>query len=269
MTDHSARASQPNLVAAAPRRGSRLPRPDRRWALFLDVDGTLLDIAARPELAVSPTGLREALAGAMAALDGALALNSGRLIADIDRIFSPFAPPAAGLHGLERRNDSTVIRAMNSVPALDAARTAFAAFAARHPGVMVEDKELTLALHYRGAPQAEAEARALVEGLCAADARRLDLIEGKMMVEVKPPGSDKGTAIEAFLAEAPFRGRRPVFAGDDVTDEAGFATVNRLGGLSIRVGPLPPGLTATAARWQCGGVGELVEWLAELPRRLG
>lgn len=206
-------------------------------ALFLDVDGTLIDLAPTPEAVRVPEGLPATLIRLDAALGGALALVSGRPIGQIDRLFAPFAPRAAGLHGFERRAEpgGAVERAAES-EALGPARAALKAFADGREGVLLEDKGYTLALHYRAAPGRADEAARVAERAVEDSSGGLVLLRGKMVLELKPPGVDKGRAVEAFMAAAPFAGRRPVFCGDDVTDEAGFRAVNAQGGLSVRVG---------------------------------
>ncbi|HEX5077852.1 MAG TPA: trehalose-phosphatase, partial [Geminicoccaceae bacterium] len=180
----------------------------------------------------------------------------------LDRLFSPLRLSAAGLHGLERRNLAAgVVRTQPIPAAFEPARSSLEGFARGHPGVLLENKGLTLALHYRKAPQMEEEARTLARAVATESKGALVVLEGKMVLELKPPGSDKGEAIAAFMREPPFRGRRPVFAGDDVTDEAGFATINRLGGISIRIGG---DARVTAAAYGHRDVGSMQGWLSDL-----
>lgn len=231
-------------------------------ALFLDVDGTLVEIEREPGAVHVPERLCQILADLHEAGQGALALVSGRSLEQIDRLFSPLCLNAAGLHGLERRNLATGVVRSEPDPAVFApARARLERFAAEHPGVLLEDKGLTLALHYRKAPQVEQDAKALAQAVVAASGGALVLLEGKMVLELKPPGSDKGAAIAAFMTEPPFRGRRPVFAGDDVTDEAGFATINRLGGISIRIGA---DARPTTALYGHRDVSTMQDWLLGL-----
>ena len=241
-----------------------LPCPPRLCAadiaLFLDVDGTLLEIAPEPGAVQVPARLRCILEQLRSATGGALALVSGRSLDRIDRLFAPLRLRAAGLHGLERRNlGLQVERATPDPAALDRARFRLATFAAAHDGVLLEDKKLTLALHYRKAPELADVAAAAAGAAVAESAGALVLLHGKMVCELKPPGVDKGRAIAAFLEEPPFAGRVPVFAGDDVTDEAGFVTVNQQGGVSIRIGGPP-----TAAAYGLPNVPALHAWLREL-----
>jgi trehalose 6-phosphate phosphatase len=243
----------------------RLPPPPRLRAgdiaLFLDADGTLLEIEREPGAVHVPDELCRVLEKLQAATGGALALVSGRSLEQLDRLFSPLRLSAAGLHGLERRNlGSRVERAEPDPAILAPARARLSAFVAATPGVLLEDKELTLALHYRKAPAAAAAAIAVAEAAVAESAGGLVLLRGKMVCELKPPGPDKGQAIAAFMAEPPFAGRRPVFAGDDLTDEAGFAAINQLGGISIRIG----GVSPTAATYGHRDVAAVQSWLLEL-----
>jgi trehalose 6-phosphate phosphatase len=231
-------------------------------ALFLDVDGTLVEIEREPGAVHVPARMCRILADLQQATEGALALVSGRALQQLDQLFAPLHLSAAGLHGLERRNlTREVVRAKPDPALLQAARQELGAFADAQEGVMLEDKGLTLALHYRKAPEQQAAAEACARAVVAASAGGLTLLEGKMVFELKPPGCDKGWAIAAYMAEAPFAGRQPVFAGDDVTDEAGFAIVNRIGGVSIRIGA---DQRPTAATYGHEDVGAMQRWLAGL-----
>lgn len=231
-------------------------------ALFLDVDGTLVEIEREPGAVHVPERLCRILGRLNVVTDGALALVSGRSLEQLDDLFSPLCLSAAGLHGLERRNLRTGVVRIEPDPLVFApARAKLDGFAKAHAGVLLEDKQLTLALHYRNAPQYEREAKALAHAVAAGSEGALVLLEGKMVLELKPPGCDKGQAIAAFMDEPPFRGRQPVFAGDDVTDEAGFATINRLDGISIRIGT---DSRATAALYGHRDVGSMQDWLQGL-----
>lgn len=243
----------------------RLPPPPRLRAadiaLFLDVDGTLLEIEREPGAVHVPERLCRILEDLRSATGGALALVSGRSLDQLDRLFSPLRFSAAGLHGLEHRNlGFATVRAAPDPAVLDRARRRLAAFAEANEGVLLEDKGLTLALHYRNAPEAAHAAIAVAEQTVAESGGALELLHGKMVCELKPPGIDKGRAIAAFLEEPPFAGRLPVFAGDDVTDEAGFEVINQRGGISIRIGDG----RATAARFAHRDVAAMQNWLLEL-----
>jgi trehalose 6-phosphate phosphatase len=235
-----------------------LPLPGAS-AFFIDIDGTLIDIAPTPEGVRVAPGLPALLERLDAACGGALALVSGRRLVDIDRLLYPLVAPAAGVHGLERRRaDGSIVRSAGT-ERLDEVRDEFARFVAERPGVRLEDKELSIALHYRLAPQEESAVRDAARRAVAPFVDEIKLLEGKMVVEVKPQGTNKGTAIAAFLREAPFEGRRPVFLGDDVTDEDGFTAVNALGGISILVGERP-----SAAPWSLPSVASVHRWLGEV-----
>jgi trehalose 6-phosphate phosphatase len=236
-----------------------VPVYGRPWALFLDVDGTLLDFADHPDGVVPRPATRSLLSRLSRLCDGALALVSGRAIDTIDGLFAPLCLPCAGLHGLERRRvDGGIVRQCVPAGRLAPFRQGLADFVAAHPGTLVEDKGTTVALHYRRRPAAEGEARERMAALLrqhGGDGELL-LLAGKMVLEVRPAAADKGTAIEAYMAEAPFAGRRPVFLGDDVTDEHGFESVNALGGLTIKVGP-----GDTRARHRLDDIDAVMAWL--------
>ena len=268
------RAAGPRAV---PRRAIRAkllrmgdPRPlpawDPDWALFLDVDGTLLEIESHPDDVRAGPRLQALLARIAGALDGALALVSGRSIASLDRIFAPLVLPAAGLHGLERRGaDGRVHYPAGFATRMSEARGSLIAFVEGHPGLLLEDKGAALALHYRNAPDLAGAARAAMEDARNTLGEDFHVQEGKMVLELKPTGEDKGTAIAAFLAEPPFVGRTPVFIGDDVTDEDGFRVVNRLGGHSVRVGQAP----GSAAGFTVPGVVEVLDRMQQWAEQAG
>ena len=188
-----------------------------------------------------------------------MALVSGRSIEDLDRLFSPLRLPAAGLHGLQHRNGDGRLRQLGEAEALDHLRQPLRALAARHEGLLLEDKGRALALHYRRAPDRGPDALRTIEGLVAAEAD-LRLIHGKMVIEIKPRHADKGSAIEGFMAEPPFHGRRPVFLGDDVTDEDGFLAVNRMGGHTVHIG----NSRTTAAGYSLADVDHVRAWLTQV-----
>lgn len=241
-----------------------LPPPDDDWALFLDFDGTLVDIAPSPDAIVLKPGLLSTLAGVSRRLHGALAIVSGRPLAQIDHFTSPRTFPAAGLHGLERRNATGGLdRRSTQRPEIEALRAPVADSIAKWPGVLLEDKGLTLAVHYRAAPHYAEPCKDMLQSLMRRYGQELQLLSGHMVYEIKPSGVHKGAAIEAFMGERPFCGRRPVFVGDDVTDEDGFESVNRMDGLSIRVGETAG---PTKARWIADSVGAIHHWLATIEK---
>ena len=226
-------------------------------ALFLDFDGTLVEIASAPNLVRVPAELPHLLGELADRLGGAVAVVSGRALDELARMLAPFAGGIAGDHGLERRyGDGNVTRCLTH-PELDRFRPLAADFATRHDGVLLEDKGSSLALHYRQAPSLAASCHALIQEAAQASNGALALVAGKMVIELMPRSGGKGRAIADFLADAPFRGRLPVFIGDDTTDEDGFAAVNQLGGISIHVGG-----GATIARRSLATVGDVWAWLA-------
>ena len=238
-----------------------LPAPDDGWAMFLDVDGTLIEIADEPDGVVVDPAITDILLGLERRFGHALALVSGRPIAALDNLFAPLRPIAAGLHGLERRTaDGDVFRPNSAVRELDYVRERLRGFAREHPRLLVEDKGLTVALHFRRAPDLEQEATYFADELSYVLGDRFVLQRGKMVLEFRPHGPHKGDVVQAYMAGPPFAGRTPVFIGDDVTDEDGFAAVNQLHGHSIRVGTT----NATVARWWVAGVDELRNWLRDL-----
>jgi trehalose 6-phosphate phosphatase len=240
------------------------PAPNEQWALFLDVDGTLVEITDTPHgTRVAPETL--ALLKRLARLlDGALALVSGRSVRDVDRLFAPHHFATAGVHGFEYRNQNDLIRLDESSTQLDRARQAIQDFAHTAPGVIVEDKGMALTVHYRMAPSAEPALRKLMSALGATLGERFHVQDGKMLLELKPTNRDKGHAISSFMEEEPFIHRVPVYVGDDVTDEDGFATVNRLGGLSIRVGAE----ANSHARYSLPSVHDVLAWLGSVANAL-
>ena len=210
----------------------------RDWCLFLDVDGTLLDIAPTPDAVRVDPSLPGLLRAAHDALEGAVALISGRSLEQLDGLFAPARWTAAGQHGLERRDAAgRVHRAhLGDSAALDEARRAMAAAAVAASGAVLEDKGFALALHYRLAPQFEQELRQRVDEIARRLGDAYHVQEGRRVLELKPSAATKADAIRAFMAERPFAGRRPIFVGDDLTDLDGFAAVEDLGGLSVAVG---------------------------------
>lgn len=214
------------------------PPPARRdLAYFLDVDGTLIAIADRPDAVDVDQALLDLIARLHETSGGAVALISGRAIADLERLLAPLRVPMAGQHGLERRDGAGQMWAYAAPHGVkEAIKAALAPVLARHPGLLLEEKGSTLALHYRSAPQLASYAHRLMGRLAREADAGLEVQRGKRVAEIKPAGYDKGTAVMAFLSTAPFKGRQPVFIGDDANDEHGFAEVNRLGGISIKVG---------------------------------
>ncbi len=235
---------------------------DRLWmegdgAFFIDLDGTLVEIVGHPEHAELTPAARGTLERLWARAGGAVALISGRSIASVDRIVAPLRLPVAGIHGAERRDAAGGLHRAPPVgeEQIACARWELGRIASTEPGVLLEDKGDALAVHYRGAPALEEELRGVVERLAAASGGTLEVQPGKCVVELRPAGHDKGGAVRAFMAEAPFAGRRPVFLGDDLTDEAGFLAVQAMGGAGIKVGAGP-----TEAAWRLPDPEAVVAW---------
>lgn len=230
-----------------------------RSALFLDFDGTLAELAPRPEAVVVPRELIGLLGQLFDQLDGAMALVTGRAQADIEPFLAPLRLPAAFEHGAVRQ-PATGALVQAPTPELGPALAAARALAARHPGLLVEHKQTAMALHFRLAPEMQAECTAAMAAAIAHDPG-LQLLRGKAVVEVKSAHVSKGLAIAAFMQEAPFLGREPVFAGDDVTDEAGFDVVQQLGGTGVKVGEGP-----TCAAVRVANPLALRAWLQQAAR---
>ncbi len=208
----------------------------RNIALFLDFDGTLADIAPLPDSVTVDHRIPPALNHLRDRLGGALALVSGRPIGFLDQQFEPYRFDAAGLHGSQIRLAEHVAEQVQAPDAIREATRDLVRFANGNVGIIVEDKRLSVALHWRMAPHLEEEARALVRSLADRIGPGVRLQQGKAVAELVPAGASKGNAITWLMDHAPFAGRVPVFVGDDVTDEDGFKAVNALGGLSIRIG---------------------------------
>jgi trehalose 6-phosphate phosphatase len=232
------------------------PHPSTDWAYFLDVDGTLLEIADNPNAVRVEQSLLQLLERLHRA-SGAVALVSGRAISDLDRRIANRLP-RAGQHGLERRDAAGRLWLHATPPeAKDRIRTALTPWLEKYAGLLLEDKGLTLALHYRQEPELEDQMNELMANLIAEAGGSLVMQKGKCVVEAKPANFDKGTAVGEFLAEAPFKDRRPVFIGDDLNDEHGFAAINRLGGISIKVGE-----GESCAAYRLPDVDSVRAWLA-------
>jgi trehalose 6-phosphate phosphatase len=230
-------------------------------ALFLDVDGTLIEFGPAPDDVEIDAATLKFLQDASDTLTGALALISGRSLAQLDVLFGQARFPAAGLHGLERRDARGRLHVHPSERLPESLVNELAAIADRHPGVLLEDKGRAVALHYRQAASLQDMLQQEVHAL----ARRhggdeLQVQPGAYVLELKPSGITKAHAIEAFMREAPFVGRTPLFAGDDLTDLHGFAAVERLGGTSIAVGPRVSAMVETATPFELRGL--LEEFLA-------
>jgi trehalose 6-phosphate phosphatase len=262
-----------DLLATSPRAGADAPAlPKRRGpppelhegcALFLDIDGTLLDLAPTPDSVRVDAGISALLPALAQRLDGAIALITGRSMADADGLFRGLSLPLAGQHGLERRAaDGSLHRHLPSFAGLERLRRDLTEFVAQHDGLMLEDKGTTLALHYRQAPRLASHVhRTLRSHLAAALANEAGwgLQPGKGVLEVKPDGRDKGTVILEYMEEEPFARRLPVFVGDDKTDEYGFVAVTVAGGWAVKVGR-----GTTNANYRLANVAAVRKWLSAL-----
>lgn len=204
-------------------------------ALFLDVDGTLIDIAQKPTEVVVPPSLIVLLKHLQTRFGGALAIITGRQINEVDRLFNPLRLTAAGVHGCEIRTrpDQTIEQQALTVSPANVA--AISVIASRYPGVMIEPKSTGVAVHYRNVPHSAAELLGDLQSYFAGQNAQLVVAHGRMVFEILPTGFSKATAIEALSRRAPFAGRRPIMIGDDVGDLPAFDYARRAGGLALRV----------------------------------
>lgn len=230
----------------------------RRAALFLDLDGTLAPIKARPD-DVGPDARRaRVLARLRDRLEDRLAVVSGRSLPDLDHILSGGVAAIGAVHGLVRRTADGVLVDHPPHPGLEDARRILGELADCERGLLFEDKTLSVALHYRNAPGCAEAVVEAAERLSRSTGLVLQL--GDMVAELRTPGADKGAAVTAFLRESPFVGATPVFVGDDLTDEDGFAAAQRLGGFGVLVGQPRP----TDARYRLETQGDVLDWLERL-----
>jgi trehalose 6-phosphate phosphatase len=231
-------------------------------SFFFDFDGTLTEIAETPSAVVVEERARDALGLLFESASGAVAIVTGREIDAIDRLLAPLRLPVAGVHGYERRNEGkTVSVASAEESAVRAVEKVLNSFVSHNPGLLLEKKRGAIALHYRLRPELEALCLSLIEDL-SRGLQDFVLTRGKMVIEMRLHTATKGTAIGDFLQEKPFKGRIPFFAGDDVTDEDGFAAVNALDGITVKVGP-----GETSARARAASVDEFLTWLLATAQR--
>ncbi|HYR65737.1 MAG TPA: trehalose-phosphatase [Reyranella sp.] len=226
------------------------PDLDRTNALFLDLDGTLLEIAPTPELVVVPPGLPDLLTNVHGHLGGAVAIVTGRPIGVIDSLLAPFYASAAGEHGVALRyQDGTIEEMPKGLAVPDTWRDALKAAAERWPGVLIEPKPHGVAVHYRLVPERGNDVWRLVRALVPQDHPWFRLIPAREAVEIGPRAASKGHAVERLMAQAPFQGRRPIFVGDDFTDEAGMEAARQFGGEGLRVAEVFGGDPAAVRAW--------------------
>jgi len=238
-----------------------LPNDDD-WALFLDVDGTLLEIAETPQSVHASHSLKQLLKTLELRLEGALALVSGRSLSSLDQLFAPLRLCASGIHGLERRDARGVL----VDPAFDASSLPVVyeeldRFVKQYEGLLLEDKRYSLALHFRRAPALATQVHDKMTSILDRLGPRFTLQAGKAVLELRPSAWNKGVAVGAFMQEPPFLGRTPIYIGDDVTDEDAFEVVNALQGLSIHVGAV----SDTHARHHLADVNAVIHWLQDNP----
>jgi trehalose 6-phosphate phosphatase len=226
-----------------------IPQPRPNWALFLDIDGTLLDIAPRPDAVAAPSGLAKSLARASRWLGGALALASGRTLPEIDQLMAPLCLPCVAEHGAVLRfpSGATTFAGQDCVTP-DRWRVELRAGARDWKGVLVEDKAFSVAVHYRLAPERVDEVRELVRAIAAQDPA-FEVLPARMAFEIRHRSLTKAAAVDRFMPTPPFAGRFPVFVGDDVTDEDGFRAARAMGGLGLNVQDCFGGEPAQVRRW--------------------
>jgi trehalose 6-phosphate phosphatase len=231
-----------------------------RVAILLDVDGTIVDVAATPQGVVVPPSLLRTLATLHVRTGGALALVSGRLVENLDHLFAPLVLPCVGGHGVESRVSPFAPLHKKAVELSPTVKNQIVAAAAVDPRIIIEDKGASLAVHYRLAP---AQALLMKNKIAAIVGRapdeKLEMLCGKAVIEIKPRAFTKGTAVRELMLVPPFANRTPVFVGDDVTDESVFAVLPELGGLGYSVGRQVDGVCGVF-----GGPQDVRDWLADL-----
>lgn len=231
------------------RRADHAPAPDPCWALFLDIDGTLLDIARTPDAVHVPENLTHTLIRASAWLDGALAIVSGRPFSQIDKLFAPLHLPGGAGHGASlRMPDGKIEIASASLAVPSQWRTLLHNAVKLWPGVVIEDKAHCIAVHYRSAPERKAEVEDLVTRLVAQDAS-FEALPARMAFEIRNRSLTKAVVVRSLMTHAPFKGRVPVFVGDDVTDEDGFRAVEEKGGIALNVAEAFGGNPSRVREW--------------------
>jgi len=250
----------------APWEASRLAPPlsaadHRSNAIFLDIDGTLLDIAPTPLAVTVSDALRQTLEGLHRKFGGAIAFISGRPVAEMDRLFHPLRLAAVGGHGAEIRYAPDSPTKRSQLATLDDdLRAEFSRIRRIGEGVIVEDKGYSLAIHYRLAPELGGEILKSVSAICKNErCESLEVLPGKLVIEIKPGGYDKGTGLREMMSVPPFTGRKPIFIGDDVTDAAAFAVLPDFGGTGFSVSGIVPG-----AEFNFDGPQDVRRWLRDL-----
>jgi trehalose 6-phosphate phosphatase len=233
-------------------------------ALFLDVDGTLLEFCNNPDDVYPGVELNLILKSLSSLLKGALALVTGRRVLEIDRIFHPLQLPVGGQHGLEHRDAEGNFKLVKNLKFPENIRSQIQCFGEIYPECAIEDKTLTMAIHYRRAPKLEEKVLKFVNKLIEGE-KHFHAISGNMVIEIKPLGVDKGQSIALFMENEPFVDKLPIFIGDDVTDEDGFRYINANNGISIKVGTI----TSSLARYNLNNVNAVHDWLGSLCKEMG
>jgi trehalose 6-phosphate phosphatase len=226
------------------------PNPSRDWALFLDIDGTLVDIAPGPDAICIPATLAPALESAKQWLGGALAIVSGRPFSKIDEIMTPLTLPCAGEHGaVIRLPDGTIQNAAGELAVPNAWKDCVRAATPDWSGVIVEYKSYSIAAHFRQAPERGESIRELFEAMISGNTRGFEILSAHMAFEIRNRALNKAVAVYELMKHAPFIGRVPVFVGDDVTDEDGFRAAREMGGLALHVHQVFGGKPSNVRRW--------------------
>src|SRR5260221_12278537 len=237
---------------------STLPEMRTDWALFLDVDGTLLDFAAAPDDVEVPGALPVPVVALHCILGGAIVFVSGRKIPVLDRLFAPLRLPAAGQHGAELRDSASGDTIGAGPPPHFAELVArLNDFTASRPGLLVEDKGASVAVHYRQAPRYRGELQQFIQTAIAENGEDMEMLQAQMAFDIKRRSANKGHAVAWFMSRPPFRGRVPVFIGDDLTDEDGFAAVTARAGHAVQIGTA----RACVAPWHAPTPSDLRLWL--------
>lgn len=248
--DTSRMVSDPMTCQQRHRSGASAPRLRQDCALFLDIDGTLLDIAISPDAVIVPPTLASLLARTSAWLDGALALVSGRPLAEIDALMAPLVLTCAGEHGaIVRLPDNTIEMSDGTGSIPGSWREKLETVTDAWSGVLVEQKNCGIAVHFRMAPERENELRALVDSIVGEKPDDFEVLPAAMAFEIRNRKHNKGEAVRRLMSVAPFAGRVPMFVGDDVTDRDGFHAAERLGGLALDVHEAFSGKPSEVLRW--------------------
>ena len=231
-------------------RPSQPPHPGRNWALFLDIDGTLLDIAPGPRAVVVPEGLQQILLAACQFLAGALALVSGRPLEDIDRLMAPLRLPCAAEHGAVLRFSDGSVRSHSEDYAVPAGlRDRMREKVHKWPGAVLEEKQFNVVIHFRQVPNFAVEIGKFANAVAWEAGPQFEALPARMAFEVRHRNLNKGSALRAFMTKIPFVARVPVFVGDDVTDNDGFAASRDLGGLALEVSEAFDGEPRKVRHW--------------------